>query len=123
MDAMQDQTWRAVAAEADIPPGGMRGFVVEGWPVLIARLADGPCAILDRCSHAAARLSQGRLRRNAVSCHMHGALFQVTTGQCVGDHYRPVRTFPARLREGWIEIVLPDRPPAPDETPLVGGLG
>ena len=73
--------------------------------------------------HAAARLSEGRLRRNAVSCHMHGALFQVTTGQCVGAHYRPVRTFPARLSEGRIELVLPDRPPAPDETPLMGGLG
>jgi anthranilate 1,2-dioxygenase ferredoxin subunit len=121
-DKADELTFRAVAPEAEIPLGQVKGYVVDGWPVLLANLPDGVFAMLDRCSHAAARLSDGRLRRNAISCHMHGALFQVPTGRCVGEHYRPVRTFPVNLRNGWIEVGIPVQPPGPDQLPIIAGF-
>ncbi|MGI0016485.1 MAG: Rieske (2Fe-2S) protein, partial [Nitrososphaera sp.] len=39
----------------------------------------------DRCSHMNAPLSMGTLNGKVVTCAMHGARFDVTTGKKVGE--------------------------------------
>jgi len=87
--------------------------------VLVARTEDGLHAVNDRCTHQAALLSTGRIRRGAVMCALHGARFELATGRCLGAAYRDLRQFALRVRDGMIEVSVPDQPPTMDELPVV----
>lgn len=106
--------------EAQFPAEGRAGVSVSGWPVLICRDGDEWRALLNRCSHAASPLTEGRLRHGAIMCPLHGARFRLTDGACIGGAHRALRTFPLRVIDGWIEIATPAAPPGPDERPLAG---
>lgn len=88
------------------------------WDVLLVRTPQGPRAIHDRCPHAGARLNPGPTKGGKLLCAMHGARFDVLTGQCVGGSYDPVRMFPAREENGRVLVTTPARPPGVLETPL-----
>jgi 3-phenylpropionate/trans-cinnamate dioxygenase ferredoxin subunit len=70
-----------VCRKDEIPENGMRRFLVEGEPVLLARIDGDYFAISDTCSHAEARLSEGILTDHTVQCPNHGATFDVRTGE------------------------------------------
>jgi nitrite reductase/ring-hydroxylating ferredoxin subunit len=53
-------------------------------------------ALCDRCSHMNAPLSMGTLNGKVVTCPMHGARFDVTTGKKVGE---PMALDPSKLPE------------------------
>jgi nitrite reductase/ring-hydroxylating ferredoxin subunit len=73
--------WQEVASVDEIPVDKMKHVEVGGKEILIAN-ADGKFyAIDDRCGHASARLSSGGLRGNILTCPLHGAQFDVTTGR------------------------------------------
>lgn len=98
--------------------GAMMAVTVERWAILLARIDGEYRAILDRCSHAAARLSTGLLRNGAVMCARHGARFDVATGKCLGSAYAPVRSFPVHVEGGRVWVTLPNRAPDMTEVPL-----
>ncbi len=114
-----NERWRAVIAATDLPGDGRHKAVIDGWHVLIIKTDDGLFAINDRCSHQAALLSTGRVRRGAVMCALHGARFEVATGKCIGGAYRDLRTFALREVEGMIEVEIPAKVPGLDELPVV----
>ena len=61
----------------------------------------------DICPHANALLSQGFMDGETVECPLHGALFDVRTGQCLrepGD--RDLETYPVRIKGDQIEVDL-----------------
>lgn len=115
--AMTD-TWHPLVAEADFPAEGKLATIINRWHVLVARTEDGLFAVNDRCTHQAALLSGGRVRRGAVMCPLHGARFEMATGRCMGNAYRDLRMFPLRVSEGQIEIAIPDEEPGMDELPV-----
>ena len=51
-------------------------------------------------------------------CPLHGARFDLATGKCLGGPHAPLRVFPLRSADGWLEVAVPDRPPGPDEMPV-----
>lgn len=113
-------TWHDLLPEAEFPAEGKLAARLAGWHVLVLRADDGSYrAVNDRCTHQAALLSEGRVRRGAVMCPLHGARFDVLTGKCLGGAYPDLRTFPVRLAEARIEVEVPDAPPGPGETPVV----
>jgi nitrite reductase/ring-hydroxylating ferredoxin subunit len=78
---------------------------IAGWQVLVLRDESGMWhALNDRCTHQAALLSGGRVRRGALMCPLHGARFDVASGKCLGGAYPDLRTFPVRVAEGGIEL-------------------
>lgn len=110
---------RVILFAADhLAPGSCTGVTAAGWPVLVAHLPEGHRAILNRCSHAAAALAGGRLRRGNIQCPLHGALFSLTDGSCIGGSYRPVRVFQLGETDGQIWVDVPDTPPGPTELPV-----
>lgn len=111
-------TWFALCAEADFPEDGKLATVLNGWAVLAVRAEDGIHAVIDRCTHQAALLSPGRVRRGAILCPLHGSRFEVTTGKCIGGVYPDLRRFDVRVLDGMIEVELPDTPPGPAERPV-----
>jgi anthranilate 1,2-dioxygenase ferredoxin subunit len=98
--------------------GGIAAVTADGWPVLITRLPEGYRAILDRCSHGAAALSGGRVRRGNIQCPLHGALFNLADGTCVGGTYMPVRTFAIGEDAGTVWVDVPSSAPGADELPI-----
>lgn len=108
----------AACEEGRLAVGEIAGFTLSGWPVMLVRTADGFHALLDRCSHVGAPLSDGRLRRGAVQCARHGALFDVATGGCRPPSYPAIPVFPVAVEAGQVMVELPDRPPTVDELPV-----
>lgn len=103
---------------AAFPASGVVSVSLNGWRVLIANVGGDYLALNDRCTHAASPLSTGRLRHGAIMCPLHGARFELATGKCIGSAHRPVRSFPARITDGWIEVCVPDEPPGLSEAPI-----
>lgn len=112
-------TWHSLIPEAEFPAEGKLAAKVGGWHVLVARTDDGLFAVNDRCTHQAALVSTGRIRRGAVMCPLHGARFEMATGRCIGGAYKDLRTFPVRVEGGQIEVCVPDEQPGMEELPVV----
>lgn len=114
-----NETWHPLLAESEFPEDGKLATKVAGWYVLAARTEDGLVAVNDRCTHQAALLSGGRIRRGAIMCPLHGARFELTSGRCLGGAYPDLRTFPLRVTDsGMIEVAVPDEPPGMAELPV-----
>lgn len=113
------EIWHAVLAEADLAIDATHAACMGGWYVLLHRSAAGIHALNDRCTHQAARLSPGRVRRGAVLCPLHGARFDLATGACLGGAYDDLRRFATRVTDGMIEVAVPDTPPGMAELPIL----
>jgi anthranilate 1,2-dioxygenase ferredoxin subunit len=116
-DVMSD-TWHPLIPEAEFPEEGKLATRVNGWYVLVGKTEDGLFAVNDRCTHQAAILSSGRIRRGAVMCALHGARFELATGRCIGGAYKDLRQFALRVTDGVIEVAVPDGQPGMDELPV-----
>lgn len=112
------ETWHLLLPEKDFPEEGKATARLSGWHVLVVRSDGGFHAVNDRCTHQAALISKGRIRRGTVMCPLHGARFEVASGRCIGGTYRDLRTFPVRVADGVIEVAVPDEPPGMDELPV-----
>ena len=77
--------WVKVANVDEIPLGTMKHVEVNEREIAIANVNGKFYAIDDRCGHASAHLSSGGLRGNIVTCPMHGAQFDVTTGKKLSE--------------------------------------
>ncbi|WP_298285400.1 Rieske (2Fe-2S) protein [Novosphingobium sp.] len=113
------QTWHTLVSESEFPAEGKLATKLGGWHVLVARTDEGLFAVNDRCTHQAALLSPGRVRRGAVMCPLHGARFEMNGGKCIGGAYKDLRSFPVRIEGGVIEVCVPDAAPGMDELPVV----
>jgi nitrite reductase/ring-hydroxylating ferredoxin subunit len=80
----------------DVPQGKMKHIEVEHKEVLLANSDGKVYALCDRCSHMNAPLSMGTLNGKIVTCAMHGARFDVTTGKKVVE---PMAADPSKLPE------------------------
>lgn len=106
-------------AESEITEGTIFATVVEGWHILITRIEGEIYVVNDRCPHAASPLSTGRVRRGTVMCPLHGARFDLATGNCVGGAYPPLRRFAVRVQEGIVAVALPAGQPGMNDLPII----
>jgi nitrite reductase/ring-hydroxylating ferredoxin subunit len=84
----------------DVPPGKMKHVEVEEKEILLANSDGKVYALCDRCSHMNAPLSMGTLNGMVVTCPMHGARFDVTTGKKIGEPMAPdLSKFPEPIPE------------------------
>lgn len=112
------ESWHAVCPEAEFPEEGKLAVRLGGWSVLVVKTAEGFSAVNDRCTHQAAMLSPGRVRRGAIMCPLHGARFDAASGRCLGGAYADLRIFPLRVESGVVEVAVPDAEPGLDEKPV-----
>lgn len=97
-----------VAEAREIAVGAMKCVSLGGREILVCHTAEGFFAVDAICSHAYARLDEGRLRGNRVLCPRHGASFDVRDGRALS---RPatagIRSYPVRVDGDSIELELP----------------
>jgi len=115
---MDDAEWHRIGPETDIAEGTMVVHGLNGWQVLVARTEGKLMALNDRCTHQAARLSTGRIRRGAIMCPLHGARFDLADGRCIGAAYPALRQFELRVVDGFVDVLVPTARPGMQETPV-----
>jgi len=96
-----------VARLDEVPAGTARPVDVEGKAILLCHTRDRIFAIVNECSHAQEKLECGRLRAGWIACPVHGARFDLETGEPLNPPAnRPIQTFPVRIVDDWIEVGL-----------------
>lgn len=94
---------------ADLADGELRDVEIAGRRVLLVRRGAGVHAASNICPHAGSLLSMGRLKDDVVQCPLHGIRFRLSDGAVVGRALcDPLPVYPVRLRDGMIEVALPD---------------
>lgn len=78
--------------KSELTPGVPKLVMVEGVPVCVALIDDDVYAIGDTCTHSDASLSEGELNGSLIECWLHGAEFDMRTGEAV----TPPATAPAK---------------------------
>lgn len=101
--------WHVVAAATDLAPGEMRAVEVEGRDVLVCHGKQGWFALDNVCTHAYARLHEGRLRGCRLICPLHGASFDVRDGSVLGPPATAaLKVHRLRIEDGRVEVALAD---------------
>ena len=97
-----------VAPASEFQKGRMEVVECDGRQVLVCATAEGVYALENRCSHADQALSEGKLKGHRIICPLHGAAFDVRTGEALS---RPARdaidTFPVVLEDDHVFIEAP----------------
>ena len=92
---------------AAVPLGSMRACTVGTREIVVCHTRAGLFALDNICTHAEARLCEGRLRAMRLVCPLHGAAFDVRDGRVLAPPAAcPLRTYPVRMRAGVIEVAL-----------------
>jgi nitrite reductase/ring-hydroxylating ferredoxin subunit len=82
--AMSKETSTTLAL-SDVQPGKMYLAVVGEREIVVCRTARGVYAVDNICTHAYARLNEGRLRGTRLICPLHGASFDIRDGRVLGS--------------------------------------
>ena len=129
--------WYVAARSRDVRPGTPRASTVLEEPLVLFRDDHGRLsALLDRCLHRNAPLSEGRVEAGCVVCPYHGWKFDAS-GACVSvpsegpesaaRATRRVERFPVIEQDGlvWVYMGSPDRATerAPFRMPHAGDEG
>jgi len=56
---------------------------VDGIPVCVVKVADEVFAVADTCTHSEASLSEGEVTGGKIECWLHGAEFDLKTGEAL----------------------------------------
>ena len=99
--------FQRIAALAEVPEGELRAYDLPGGRVAVVHVEQELFAIGDECTHDLGSLADGELGddEDTVVCPGDGSEFDLRTGEPLeGPAVDPVRVFPVRERDGWIEI-------------------
>ncbi len=131
---MSDKFIRAIHAD-EVAPGGMKAVELDGNEIVVCNCGGKYYAVQRRCGHMNATLDLGTLDGAYLTCPMHCAQFDVTTGEVLagpvpadighetpppmlGEYLRKIgmlmkhvrtesiRTYATRIEAGWVQIAL-----------------
>jgi len=104
---MTEDVFVPVLSLAELPQGRMQTRVMDGREIVICHTREGVFALDNICTHAHARMCEGRLRNTRLICPLHGASFDVRDGRVLGPPaVVPLPSYPVRIVNGTIEIAL-----------------
>jgi len=85
---LSDNFVRAIRT-AEVAPGGMKAVEISGRELVICNCGGSFYAIDRRCGHMNAPLEMGTLDGSILTCPMHCAQFDVTTGEALSGPVPP----------------------------------
>jgi len=105
---MTEKIFQPALALNEVGRGKMRSCRIGDLELVVCHTRDGVFALDNNCTHAFARMSEGYLKGTALSCPLHGATYDVRTGQVLGGPAMlPIAAFQTRIVNGMIEIAVP----------------
>jgi 3-phenylpropionate/trans-cinnamate dioxygenase ferredoxin subunit len=94
-----------VATTAEIPPGRVKVYEVDGRSIAVCNVDGAYYAIDDVCTHDGGSLDQGELQGDQIECPRHGARFDVKTGRAITlPAVRPVGSYPVQVEGDEIKV-------------------
>lgn len=103
--ALDEPPWRFAANLNSLADGEPLAVEVDGIAMALYRRGDEIYATSDRCTHGAARLSEGWLDGYEIECPLHQGRFDIRTGQCMAAPVTiDIRVFETRIQNGRIEV-------------------
>ncbi|ROZ74325.1 Rieske 2Fe-2S domain-containing protein [Ramlibacter sp. WS9] len=120
--------WYAMAQARELHPNKALRRYLFNTPILLFGSAAQPRAVVDRCPHRGAPLSQGRVEGDTVRCGYHGWTFtgdgRLADMPCLAGELPGVKlhTFETCVHLGLVFIKLGQAPDRPYTNPLVSQL-
>ena len=101
-------TFHTVAEVSELAPGSGKAVDVGGQQIALFNVDGTFYAIGNACTHRGGSLSDGGLEGSKVTCPLHGAEFDVTTG----NHLTPpapgaVPSFKVRVEGNEVQVEIP----------------
>jgi nitrite reductase/ring-hydroxylating ferredoxin subunit len=91
----------------DVSPGEIRYYSVEGRHVALCNVEGEFHAFEDVCTHQFAHLSEGGMQGDRVKCPLHGAVFDVRTGQPKSlPAVKPLVLHTVKVEDGSVYVAL-----------------
>jgi nitrite reductase/ring-hydroxylating ferredoxin subunit len=101
--------WQRVASAAAVREGEAFAGELDGEPIALYRLGGEIHAVSDTCTHELALLSQGFVDGDTIECPLHGAQFDIRTGQCLsGPANEDLRTYEVRVEGDDVYVRAPE---------------
>lgn len=102
--------WTDVLEAAALEDGSPTAVAAGGARLMLYRSGSQVYALSDVCPHAGGPLHEGEVDgRLCVTCPWHGSRFRISDGRVVrGPATAPATAYTARIREGRVEVRLPD---------------
>jgi 3-phenylpropionate/trans-cinnamate dioxygenase ferredoxin component len=96
---------RRVCGKSELAPGEVKR--IEDPAIAVFNVEGTLFAISDTCTHAEASLSEGRVDGETVECPLHGACFDLRTGEALTPPaIEPVQTFRVLAQEDDIYVEI-----------------
>ena len=69
----------------DMPATGVKVFNVNGTSIVVAKVKDGVCAVVNKCPHLGLPIAGGKVDADAgtITCPFHGSTFDLCSGENV----------------------------------------
>lgn len=102
---MSEKAYHPVATLDELPVGGRKVVTVAGKEVLLCHSGERIFAVSNLCSHADERLDCGRMRGGWIACPVHGARFDLETGEAMNPPATlPIATYEVRVTGEQVEV-------------------
>ena len=102
---MSEKSFVAAAKLEEVPAGAKKLVTLKGIEVLLCHTKDRVFAVRNLCSHAHEALDCGRMKAGWIACPVHGARFDLETGEPMNPPATmPVRIFEVRVTGDTIEV-------------------
>ena len=93
---------------SDIEVGHSISVNVEGRKILICNTDEGFFAVEDMCTHALIPLCGGLIQGTLISCPLHGAVFDLKTGEVMAPPaFEDLKTFNLKIEGTSISVQNP----------------
>jgi nitrite reductase/ring-hydroxylating ferredoxin subunit len=93
---------------SDIACGGMKAVKIEGREIVVCNYEDKFYALDNRCSHMNGSLETGTLEGYILTCPLHYAQFDITTGEILSgpDKTSNLKTYPIQVDGDSVKVDL-----------------
>ncbi len=101
-------SFHTVADVKDLTPGSCKGVEAGGQQIALFNVGGTYYAIGDACTHRGGSLSDGTLEGTTVTCPLHGAEFDVTTGKNLTPPAPgSVPSYKVRIEGNQVQVEIP----------------
>lgn len=101
-------TFHKVAGVGEVAPGSGKAVDAGGLQIALFNAGGTFYAIGDACTHRGGSLSEGPLDGTIVTCPLHAARFDVTTGRNLGPPApREVPSYRVRVEGSEVQVEIP----------------
>jgi len=104
---MSEKTFVAVAKLEDLPAGAKKLVEANDIEIVLCNTRDQIYAVRNLCSHAHEKLDCGKMKNGWIACPVHGARFDLETGQPMNPPATmPVTVYEVRIDGDTIEVAV-----------------